>query len=1196
MAEENSGGSGRYSLNLNSLLALLTLAGSVWLVSQKLSSDRPVADGNATRAFLGEQTLEARLWEDPFKEPGPNENKGIDFDALIEQVRERSKEQNILVLPATLSGGHYAEDKESRIRSRFAVISALASSKYAPDDGEHLGISSVAWPSRHGLKEALTHKPSPQKLSKSTGGSAGTSLLENITDCVPMPLRFEWHHPRIRVAGTDGQTLPDVLILWIDDSFFEDEPLLRLPLLLEPLLFANSVEGASLPHIALLGPQRSASLKALVRPVEQPGSWSQTNTALWEVARRTLAHIDVYSATPSAMDEALLESSAPGAPREAVRARLIKNGFRAFYNFAATDGQLADEVFDELKLRGADLTAQNRDHLVLISEADTFYGQMLALTYEGRLKRLQKSGGDLRQNMIDYSRKDTNATPSNFHSYTYFRGLDGQTVGSSRDGKSRKDESSKPGSFEDLRKWVPDVNKAEGEAQFDYLGRLGDQLASLERDLHRMDHGHIKAIGIVGSDVYDVLLILQALRSRFPDTIFFTTDLDARIIHPRERQWARNVIVVSGYGLSLNRFAQQSAAPFRDSTQTAQYAAALAALGDDDLQDLGLRTLSPRRFEIGNRAIVDLSADSTWVHPLTRSGEYGTNRDHAKGQIRAAAFIAVLGLLAACWYCGPLARLTFCARRYIAAARDVGALGGALPPPPQPCAPAASPVGTLRVAAAALKEEPTLAMVSAAPGYGDLPSPQSLQAHVKDHFPPGKMPNFDDALGTNTTLETTAKFPIENLKKSVGSIGQQLRSATQPGDVANEESEADLAGRHAVMKIRSLRKRRVAVFWALAVVFGTISYFLSRAIWSDTFVRSDGEPFSLTSGTSAWPGEIIRLAVFALGVWLCFELPHRMRESFFELTRKYRLSFASEILQGPRNWFHFCCKNIRDSFKTVREEATSAAGADAVVLWSKYYVGGAIPSRLVRIIIPTCVYFACLVALFGLFGHTENLRPLRGQAAIRWDKGLLLGAALTFILLSFLTFDAARLCRRFVRALSEAPTVYPPSTRRFFSAKRGNIPEEYLDEWIDLQLIADLTEQVSRLVYYPCCLLLLMILARNSWWDAWTWPIPLVIVFSLNLLLAFSSILVLQKAAQHAKEKAEESLNAKVKQLQRSAAHTPQQQKEADVRLAEDLLQEVRGLQRGAFVPFWQNPVVGAVFLSSGGTTALQILIWCMGR
>src|SRR4029079_15654774 len=115
--------------------------------------------------------------------------------------------------------------------------------------------------------------------------------------------------------------------------------------------------------------------------------------------------------------------------------------------------------------------------------------------------------------------------------------------------------------------------------------------------------------------------------------------------------------------------------------------------------------------------------------------------------------------------------------------------------------------------------------------------------------------------------------------------------------------------------------------------------------------------------------------------------------------------------------------------------------------------------------------------------------------------------------------EPALLCRWFIRQLCEAPTEYPLATSNYFSQQRGNLDRHYLDEWIDLQLIADLTERVSKLVYYPCCLLLLMVLARNSWWDAWTWPPPLVIIFTVNLGVAFSSILVLQKAAQDAKKK-----------------------------------------------------------------------------
>jgi hypothetical protein len=120
-----------------------------------------------------------------------------------------------------------------------------------------------------------------------------------------------------------------------------------------------------------------------------------------------------------------------------------------------------------------------------------------------------------------------------------------------------------------------------------------------------------------------------------------------------------------------------------------------------------------------------------------------------------------------------------------------------------------------------------------------------------------------------------------------------------------------------------------------------------------------------------------------------------------------------------------------------------------------------------------------------------------------------------------------------------------------------------------------------------------MILARNSWWDHWAWPISLIVVFACNFILALASVVILQTAARAEKRRAEASLAAKIKKLQAQAAPSAVQNNATQ---AEKLLDEIQHLDRGAFVPFWDNPVVGALFLSSGGTTALQLFIWFMGR
>jgi hypothetical protein len=247
---------------------------------------------------------------------------------------------------------------------------------------------------------------------------------------------------------------------------------------------------------------------------------------------------------------------------------------------------------------------------------------------------------------------------------------------------------------------------------------------------------------------------------------------------------------------------------------------------------------------------------------------------------------------------------------------------------------------------------------------------------------------------------------------------------------------------------------------------------------------------------------------------------------------------------------------------------------------------------LLRVALPLVMYVLLCLITFWCFDQ-DPFDDVRGSTAWLWNRCLVIGSGVGFVVLAFFTMDATLLCRRFILELSTAATNYPEATCRHFARELGNINPEYLDEWIDLQLIAELTERVGRLVYYPCWLLFALLLARNGWWDTLSWPKALIFVFAFNLLLALASAIILQRAAKDAKRDAEQSLMAKVKLLQARTAPSAEQN-QADQ--AKQLLDEIRGLRRGAFVPFWQNPVVGAVSVSSGGMTLLQVLIWFMGR
>ncbi|HET7536972.1 MAG TPA: hypothetical protein VFJ90_10990 [Candidatus Didemnitutus sp.] len=1045
------------------------------------------------------------------------------------------------------------------------------------------------------------------------------------------------------------------MVLWLDDSYFEDEPMLRMPLLFEPLVgaltFTDPNLGVAGPHrgsISLIGPWRSSTLRRMLPSwrrspaLEAAGillPWDD-NKSLRTLTQDALGWVSLYCATPSVMDEALV--SKPGTIREVANDYLKKEGFREVHNLTATDAELAFEVFSELELRKANLTGtdpkQPPGHIVLISEWDTFYARTMSLTYGAELaRRLDRKDPSA---WLDYVSRYVDrapglqVVPENFHSFVYLRGLDGQTVGKPGDrdeGEAdRKAARSSPASFDDLRHWTPDSNRAQGQAQFDYLGRLGDRIMALEDRLQRENRGRVTAIGIVGSDVFDTLLILQALRDRFPNTLFFTTDLDVRFAHPSERGWARNLIVASSYGLELAPELQGQIAPFRDSKQTALFAAALAALGEPHLSNL--TGVSARRFEIGNSAVVDLSTRGPMAtarvvvpeqlypddsnEPQVFEMKFALHPETPQEQLREAAvnrhenwlWCALFGALTVvglCWLVPSLRNLSFSCLRFPSEAlvyseEDIGGPEGA----------------AYFVQQLGRKECPVIGVFLR--GYlGDL-------IHQPVEFDRTKItdPAILDELERDTRLqrkwveEQKEKWQCELARRMVAGLNYLMEKwvpdeETPPSNVSvrgpregpvmrfwrrrkvRRKLDAELAAmsvdarpggnvvpgghpavaaadaREAALGIYRLRLRRLVwmILWAGA--FGYIARQLGRAIWFDSTFNPRGEPFSLVSGISAWPAVIVRFVEVALAVLFLLILRHNGRENFYRLSRIYRLPV---VVRSP--------------------EPMPNGRVCAARLWNEYRIGRNLLRVIWRVSPPIICYFGMVWIVFVLSGGVI-MYPVRGNAVAVWNDKIVLAGFVGFLLLSFVTLDAARGGSRLIRRLTGAPTDYPTATRQHFRRLRGDINPDYLDEWIDLQLIADLTEYLSALVYFPSILLVLLIAARNSWWDNWPWAAVVIVIFSMNFVLSAAGIVLLQRAAQRAKREATASLDAKIKQLARKLAASPA---ENDQSQAGKLLEEIRGIERGAFVSFWNSPVIGALFLSSGGTTAIQALIWFMGR
>ena len=92
--------------------------------------------------------------------------------------------------------------------------------------------------------------------------------------------------------------------------------------------------------------------------------------------------------------------------------------------------------------------------------------------------------------------------------------------------------------------------------------------------------------------------------------------------------------------------------------------------------------------------------------------------------------------------------------------------------------------------------------------------------------------------------------------------------------------------------------------------------------------------------------------------------------------------------------------------------------------------------------------------------------------------------ALVAQFLIFFVADATVLCVLFMRGLRLHAANWPKPTLAAFHARLG-VPVQYLDDWIDLELVARRTRCVAALIYYPFIVLSLMILARSAFFDDW---------------------------------------------------------------------------------------------------------------
>lgn len=648
-------------------LALVLAIAGVLLVKEPLRSSRPVGTGLEMKQSTGEQLVRARLWEDPvaavaraIRETGsPNPVSAAESplarrlrplrQAIVERVKSG---QRLTVLLTTTSGGPYVESTESRLRDRYAIGTALGVACYVPEDETH--VSFVDWEPRSPVQG----------------------------------LPYEWYRLRkTRNCGEPESRADRVLVVWLPDEALDHGFFATLTSLSQGLVCQETSKGdcllagdqrklvqlnASVQQAVtfkIIGPRSSSAYRALL---EEAGTLYREPHAGLGVWPNADGSIDLYSPWASAMKGLLAyglkAESGTGAAcatyadceHEFYR-RLADAHVRLVYDIGSDD-QRFESLIAELERRQVRL---GWDSVILIGEWDSFYGRALPIEFraaacakvatftEDELTQIQvpvdikrlcptiPQAVDLQiQRPADYE-----SLTLNVFRYSYLGGLDGEVPGddAARAARVAKAVPGNP-SAEAAR------DRPEGPSQLDYVRAL---VARIQEEGEGA-----RAIGILGTDPYDALLIIKALRPAFPYAIFFTVDLDARHLHPSEYKSMRNMVIASPFGLQLEGGLQRDVPPFRSSYQTSAYFAVLQALQhvvclpdgqgpsgagpcatgyhvaltpEDRVYDAGSH---PRLFEVGRNGAVDLSVVDQegvrTIHPLRPDLAYGDRYEQLK--------------------------------------------------------------------------------------------------------------------------------------------------------------------------------------------------------------------------------------------------------------------------------------------------------------------------------------------------------------------------------------------------------------------------------------------------------------------------------------------------------------------------------------------------------------------------------------
>ena len=1036
----------KFDIPWGTLLPLLAVLAGVVAQYKPLVSTRPTVPSEKTIPVVAAQDVDARLWQDPFSvaekqksvldaqidagvvKKGAAESHSV--CALVEFLRKRARQnpERVVVLAVMVDAGPYSEQAESRLRARPAVLEALSESGFVPLDGEHIGFVTADWP------PADDPSGAPQ---------IDRGLLLPWEECIAMR----------DLARVHPQHTRRLILLWLPAASFNPNPLRRIANIIDQL--ADDVRDKI--DIKLIGPANSTGLQSMIRELLRLKS-------LRADVPETVKDISIISPLATASDDTLLFQPTPAGGGTDIRPAssgttvqmFLKEAGLTFFRTVATDEVILKELIAELARRRVPVVQQTTPdgspvpklaHVVILSEWDTPYGRSLSTIFAA-----QASGRSINEII-----KQPHDWPEWVHPYRYLRGIDGQLPGDQAK-ESQRDQTQKT----QLGQNTVAIEATEGLNQSDYLRRLARQMKEDNARLQREEGSGIRAIGLLGQDIYDKLMILRALRPQFPNAVFFTNNYDAHF--ERRDDWGdtHNLIIASPFGSALPEtyIEGMHIPPFRDTNQTSMYVGTLVATGRMTKEEADFLSWQPRIFEVSRHGAYDLS--EPWY--LAGKNLSVSNKTWFRDWLFAPGVIWLL-------VTGALALLAI--------------------------------VAWISVTIAS----PTL--------KGGGTTPQRLRR-----------------VFASTTFCLVCGVPLIVF---LVAMFAQYKSA----DIAQYE-------------------------------LGSPSDYLTKL---GVIAHVAQEPLAFFSGISIWPSEMLRLIALMLAIHFMVKAGIDLRVNERELGQRFSLDPLPE--KTPFRWHHFGL-GLEQWRMTRSDKSGTEPEFSAQETWHAYLCRNKFWPRFIRIGVLFTLYFLFSFIVLRLF--PPPLPPARGEFAFQFDKVVIIATAIGMMILSFYVVDAIQLNSNFIRMFARVVTKWGAVVEK--SWRSPPLSEEELSAYNEIFFVADRTQVVARLIWYPLVVLTLMIVARLSFFDNWTWSPGLLAIYGINACWAVGSAILLRRAAEQLRDATLSNL-----QLSRIRGRAI----EAKRATFDELIAEIRGLKKGAFAPLSEQPFIRAVLFPGAGLGLLAV-------